>query len=169
MPAADQNIKLFRYQIIPRVLVFALRSDAVLLIKLLPRNGVATGWTGCYNGPGGHIERGEDVFSAARRELWEETGLKAEPALCGTVIVDTGPSVGIGLFIFRADNLSGDLLASAEGIPEWIPFHALTDALLVEDVSIFLERIRNMKPGDPPFSARSFYDADDRLTVVFGS
>jgi len=168
MPSSDQKINIDRYQVIPRVLIFALRPDAVLLIRLLPRNGKTTDWTGRYNGPGGHVERGEDPLYAARRELAEETGLKADLSLCGTIIVDTAQVVGVALFIFRAENASGELAASPEGVPEWIQFDRIGAYPLVEDVAIFLERIRRMKTGDVPFVGRSFYDENDRLTVRFG-
>jgi 8-oxo-dGTP diphosphatase len=167
MPLSDQKINSARYQVIPRVLIFAFQPDAVLMIKLLPRKGIVTTWTGKYNGPGGHVERGEDLLAAAKRELLEETGLTANITLCGTVMVDTGPIAGVGLFIFRADDAEGELLNSMEGIPEWIPFERLEDFPLVEDVAIFLERIRQMKRGDPPFAGHSFYDENDQLTVVF--
>lgn len=168
MPSSDQNINLARYQLIPRVLVFAIRNDAVLLIKILPKNGKTTGWTGRYNGPGGHVERGEDLLSAARRELLEETGISGDLNLCGTVIVDTAKPVGIGLFIFRAVNVSGILTSSPEGIPEWIAFERMSEYPLVEDVAVFLEKIRQMKPVDLPFSGCSSYDENGQLTVSFG-
>jgi 8-oxo-dGTP diphosphatase len=135
------------------------------LIKLLPRQGKASQWEGLYNGPGGHLERGEDVLSCARRELLEETGLNAELALCGTVIVENTGPVGIGLFILCGTNPVGELLASAEGIPEWIPFDSLEQVPLVEDVAIFLKLIRAMRPGDAPFSGRSYYDSSGQLVV----
>ncbi len=169
MPSTDQKINPTRYQIIPRVLVFALRADAVLLIKLLPRNGIVTSWTGRYNGPGGHIERGEELLSSARREFLEETGLSADLSLCGIIFVDTTPAVGIGLFVFRADNVTGDLIVSPEGVPEWIPFDRIREFPLVDDVEILLTRILQMKPGDQPFSGYSFYDELDRLIVEFSS
>jgi 8-oxo-dGTP pyrophosphatase MutT (NUDIX family) len=167
MQASEQNVKPERYQIIPRVLIFPVQADSVLLIKLLPRQGKVTTWTGRYNGPGGHVEQGESLFSAAARELLEETGLQAELTLCGTLIVDTGQAVGIGLFIFRADHPTGTLIQSPEGIPEWIHFERIGEFPLVEDVAIIVDRIRKMRPGDPPFSGRSFYDENDRLRVVF--
>lgn len=168
MASSDQKINKTRYQIIPRVLIFAFRPDQVLLIKLLPRDGKVTGWTGKYNGPGGHVEKGEDILTAARRELFEETGLKATLVLCGTVIVNTSQAPGIGLFVFRADNVSGNLISSDEGISEWIRLDQIQDYPLVEDVAVLLARIRQMQPGDAPFAACSEYDQDDRLVVSFG-
>lgn len=167
MASNDQKVNPARYQIIPRVLIFAMRDDDVLLMKLLPRSGKITGWTGRYNGPGGHIERGEDVMEAARRELLEETGLKGNISLCGMVIVDSGQNPGIGLFILRADRPTGELINSPEGIPEWIPLEKINEFPLVEDVAIFVERIRKMTPASAPFIGRSYYDANDRLVVVF--
>lgn len=38
--------------------------------------------------PGGRIEAGEDPLSAARRELWEETGLIADPLTPDAVLLD---------------------------------------------------------------------------------
>jgi hypothetical protein len=38
---------------------------------------------------------------------------------------------------------------------------------VVEDLPILLAKIQNMQPGDPPFSARSYYDEHERLTVEF--
>jgi hypothetical protein len=51
---------------------------------------------------------------------------------------------------------------------EWVPKAALSHLPVVEDLPILLDRIDQMKPGDPPFFARSFYE-DEKITLVFES
>ena len=59
---------------VPAVSVALVRGDRVLLVKrgLPPSRGL-------YAFPGGRVEPGETLEAAARRELFEETGLQAGP------------------------------------------------------------------------------------------
>lgn len=163
MSAPAQNITPNRYQIVPRVLVFAWRGDYVLLLKV---NGKGR-WNGIYNGLGGHIERGETALSAARRELREESGLQADLRLVGTLLIDTGENPGICLYIFSGQAAEGEFVASEEGEPAWIRPGELEKLPVFEDVPIFLQKIRAMRLNDAPFSARSFVNEQGRLQVIF--
>jgi 8-oxo-dGTP diphosphatase len=163
MPVSYQGISLDHYMLIPRVLIFVTRGILVLLLK-----GASTKqrWANKYNGIGGHVEPGEDILSAAQRELLEETGLTADLRLCGTVVVETGKNPGIGIYVFTGECPHGDPKASVEGALEWLPLSDVSNLPIVEDLPVLLSCIRKMNPGDAPFSARSYYE-NEKLTVDF--
>jgi 8-oxo-dGTP diphosphatase len=165
MPKSDQGIRLDRFLIIPRTLIFVRKGHEVLLLKGAPTKRL---WANRYNGIGGHVEKGEDPLSAARRELLEESNLECPDLwLCGTIIVDAGEQVGVGIYVFSGTQTQGQIRNSEEGSLEWIALDRIDHLPLVEDLKIILPRIFNSKRGEPPFSARSYYDARNQLVVEF--
>ncbi len=164
MAKEEQGLREPRYQVIPRTLIFLRRGDEYLLLKGAPNK---KRFAGLYNGLGGHVERGESVRAAARRELEEETGLQADLELVGTVLVDVEPQLGVLLFVFSGAPTGGSLRPSAEGRAEWISYARVDELPAVPDLRPLLARVHARQPGEPPFSARSFYDPSGRLQLRF--
>jgi 8-oxo-dGTP diphosphatase len=167
MGRADQKLSNNRYQVVPRTLCFVTHGDDVLMLRGAPSKPI---WPNKYNGVGGHIEADEDVYSAARREIEEETGLEVHHLrLRGTINipVDEASNTGILVFVFSATSTTRDVRHSEEGTLEWVPRDRVTDLDLVEDLPIILPRVLSMDAHDTPFHAHYHYDTSDHLVVTF--
>lgn len=167
MPAEEQGAALSaqRYHLVPRVLCLVLAGDEVLLLRGAADKKI---WPGKYNGLGGHVERGESVQAAARREIREEAGLDVDDLrLRGVTTIDTGESAGIGLFVFTARADSREVVASTEGTLEWVPLAAVPALETVSDLPLLLTYLSRQPPDAPPFSARYWYDEGGQLMIEF--
>lgn len=157
-----------RYQTIPRVLVFLRNGSDVLLIKGAPQKRI---WANQYNGVGGHIERDEDVISAARREVLEETGIETTSLeLQAVVNINAGdPALGILLFVFTGWSLQRRTRRSDEGELSWVPIDELNRYELVEDLDWLLPKVMATKQRNAPLYLYYRYDDDDALVIRDGS
>jgi 8-oxo-dGTP diphosphatase len=167
MQKQDQGLSSDRYHIIPRTLIFVTDQNKVLLIKGAPTKRI---WANRYNGIGGHIEKGENIRHAAQLELLEETGLTVESLkLCATIMIDAGEQSGIGIFVFRSQNASGDLKKSEEGELSWIPLDQLSAYPLVEDLTALIPAVLELPPDAEPLAIHYTFDEQYQLVMHFNS
>ena len=155
-----------RWLTIPRTLCFVRHQDDILLIKRGPQRRV---FPNQFNGIGGHIERDEDPYTAARREILEETGLEVvDLRLRGVHNIDAGQASGIMLFVFTAATPTRDFHdAGIEGSLHWVPVAEVAQLDLVEDLPHILPVILQMETDAPPYFAHVSYDAEDSIVMRF--
>ena len=168
MSKLDQGIATSgnRYRVIPRTLCLITHGDDLLLMR---RSTAKPVWPLRRNGVGGHVERDEDVLTAALREIHEETGLEVRALqLRGVVNIDAGdPRSGILLFIFSAEAASREFTSSREGTLQWVPREDVLDLPLFEDLPLILPQVLDAPAGQTPFFAHYSYDEADVLVVTF--
>lgn len=165
MGREEQGIDQQRYSVIPRTLILIFNEDNVLLLK-----GAASKkrWAGKYNGLGGHVERGEDIYSAAKRELLEESGINdIHLSFCGMVVCDVEENLGVSIFIYKGLVEDVILHPSDEGTLEWVPVMEIDTLNIVEDMRVIIPRVYAWSVGDEPFSATNTYDEKENLVTTF--
>jgi 8-oxo-dGTP diphosphatase len=167
MPKSDQHVDDQQYSVIPRVLVFVFKDDEILLIKGAGNKRI---WAGKYNGIGGHVEQGESVLEAARRELKEEAGItKCDLWLSGIVSVDVEKSKGVCLFVYKGIYSDGKIQVSKEGELKWVNINSISSLPFVEDLPVLLSRVIKHEKNAPVLFAQSFYNEQKRLITEFNS
>ena len=157
-----------RWLTIPRTLCFVRYKGEVLLMKRSPTRRI---FPNLYNGVGGHIERWEDPYQAATREILEETGLEVRDLrLRGIHNIDVGADNGIMMFVFTATTNTSDFVdPGVEGTLHWIPVESIDTLDLVEDLPFVLPRILAMRLNDPPYYAHVSYDDSDTIRIQFSN
>ena len=164
MPKSYQGIDPNKYKITPRTLIFLFNAhNQVLLLRGAEYKRL---WAGLFNGIGGHVEAGEDIFESAQRELWEEAGIISKTLqFCGQIMIDVVPGNGVGVFLFRGRYEGQEFRPSEEGVLAWVNLDQLDQIPLVEDLPLLVPRLAVFKPGDPLMIGKYTYDSDGQLEV----
>lgn len=124
----------------PAVGVVCWRDDDVLLIRRgrAPRKGE-------WSIPGGKVDRGESLHDAARRELFEETGIRAEIGGLIAVYEIIEPEFHYVLIDYAAKWLSGEAVADDDAAEaRFMPLEEALALVKQEDIRDVLLRSRNL-------------------------
>jgi 8-oxo-dGTP diphosphatase len=133
-------------------LAFVRCGDA-LLLQRHPAGGDR--FPGLWNGVGGHVEAGEGIREAARRELREEAGLDVAELRLRGVIHESGVA-GHPYVVFAFAGESADrALRVPPGLElAWHPLERLRELSLVPDLLLLLEHL--FVAGEPVFLVQRF-------------
>ena len=150
-------------------LVTNLESQPELLLNLEHRNKKVNDiHEGKWNGLGGKFEPGETPEECVIREVLEESGLSIHnPKLCGLLLFPKFKGNDWYVFVFTANEFTGELIDSPEGELKWIPDGQVLSLNLWASDHIFMPWIKEGKF----FSAKFMYEGDEMsgYNVVFHS
>lgn len=165
MASTPQILIKNRYHVVPRTIIFVFEDEKVLLQKGSVTKKINAG---LWNGLGGHIERNEDVQTAARRELKEEAGITCKDLeIYGTIMIDVNNEEGILLFVFSGSKPLGEISHSEEGKLEWFPIEKLPTTEIVDDVPVLIRMILKSQREQSIFHALYTYDKNrNRITTL---
>ncbi|ONI77447.1 DNA mismatch repair protein MutT [Kribbella sp. ALI-6-A] len=149
-----------RFQVVPAAYVVLRRGDEVLML-LRANTGYMDGY---WAVPAGHVERGESVLAAARREVLEEVGVDIDPAdlLPLTAMHRTGgngdPIDERVDFFFTATRWTGEPTSMEPGKADalgWYRLDQLPDPVVPHEARV----LEGLRTGDlPAVIAEGFAD-----------
>ena len=114
-------------------------------------------------GIGGKLEAGESPFDCARREVYEEVGLKLKNLSYRGIITFVSDIYGTEyMHLFYSDRFEGELPESCdEGVPKWVPKSDVPSLPIWEGDKIFLKLLDTEKRF---FSLKLIYQGDKLIS-----
>jgi 8-oxo-dGTP diphosphatase len=143
-------------------LVYCLRDGHVLLMHRRKEPNL-----GLWVGLGGKVELGESPYECARRELYEEAGLRAQDLVFRGLVTEVSPDPDWNwmLFIYVVTVFTGKLITDErEGQLHWWPLAHACDLPIPQADAVFFPRITDL--SRPFYHAKYVYDADLKLIEV---
>lgn len=134
---------------------------------LLLRHGPGSDrFAGRWNGVGGHVEAGEGLRAAARRELLEEAGLDVKELRLRGVVHETGLLGHAYVVFFFVGEVAGRPLRPAPGVElAWHDLSRLHELPLVQDLHALLPAL--LANLEPVLAVERYDGADRPLAFAF--
>ena len=116
---------------------------------------------GKWVGVGGKIEKGEAPEECAVREVFEETGLKAEELKLRGLLTfpDFNNSEDWYGYLYVVEKFSGEIIESPEGDLKWVEDSKLFELDMWEGDELFMRWMME----DRMFSAKFVYDENEKM------
>jgi 8-oxo-dGTP diphosphatase len=144
--------------------VALVRSGSRLLLLRHPPQ--SDRFAGRWNGIGGHVEAGEGLRAAARRELREESGLDVRGLHLRGVVHETGLRGHAYVVFFFVGEVASQELAPAPGVElAWHELSRVRDLPLVDDLHELLDAL--LVNPEPVLAVERFDGADRRLAFAW--
>jgi 8-oxo-dGTP diphosphatase len=142
---------------------FVRSGSRVLLMRHPPGSDR---FAGRWNGIGGHVEAGEGLRAAARRELREETGLDVPGLRLRGVVHETGLVGHAYVVFFFVGEVETERLAPAPGVElAWHELARVRELPLVGDLHELLETL--LVNPEPVLAVERFDGTDRRLAFAW--
>ena len=142
--------------------VFVRKDNKYLLIKRSPHKKYVPN---LIHPIGGKVERNENPYKAAKREVMEEAGIKVKNMRLEAVFLEIKPVFTLKenwlIFHFSADYKSGQLLKTNEGKLVFLTKKELKQQKLFPSLQIVINNILNPKDGTVFLTVK--YDKDGSI------
>jgi len=144
-------------------LCYVRNNGKTLMLEVTKENSIHTSF---WNGLGGKLEPGETPEECVIREIFEESGLKiANPRLKGRITFAEKEFSNLDLnnghvYVFTAEEFTGDLIESSEGKLHWVPDPELINLKTHTGDKIFFPWLEQ----DKFFSAKFVYRGDELVS-----
>jgi 8-oxo-dGTP diphosphatase len=158
------NTDLNYHSIVMCTNIIARKDDTFLFLKRSPLKKIAPN---ILHPVGGKIDNDEDPYTAAQRELFEETGLTIDNIKLEAIVTEVHPPDGIKynctwlVFYFSGDYTSGTLTPNEEGEFLWVTKEELDKNNMFPSVGVIIDDLLNPHVGT--LFARFLYDKESNI------
>ena len=123
------------------VLCYLIKNNSYLMLKRNKKKNDMN--ENKYIGVGGHIENGESIYDACKREVLEETGYIINSLNYHGKVLFINNDFEEMMYLFTSDDFSGTEIICDEGELFWIPMNQIESLNLWEGDKIFLPKLKN--------------------------